>query len=56
MIFVHETFTAREAKREIEALRRTGKKIRKTPETAKAFLIKHGFITKEGRLTKRYGG
>lgn len=27
-----------------------------TPETARAFLIKNGFITQKGRLTKRYGG
>lgn len=56
MFVLYESMSAREAKREIEGLRRAGKKIRQTPETAKAFLIKHGFITKEGRLTKRYGG
>jgi hypothetical protein len=28
----------------------------RTPETARAFLYENGFITKNGRLTKRYGG
>jgi hypothetical protein len=37
MIVLREALTAREAKREIEALRRAGEKIRQTPETAKAF-------------------
>ena len=41
---------------ELRALRDAGRKIRRTPETARAFLIKHGFITKSGKLTKRYGG
>jgi hypothetical protein len=45
-----------ESERVIKELREAGKKIRRTPETARAFLIKHGFITKGGKLTKRYGG
>jgi hypothetical protein len=48
--------SAREAKREIEGLRKAGEKICQTPETAKAFLIKHGFITSKGKLAKRFRG
>lgn len=28
----------------------------KTPEAARAFLIKHGFLTPAGRIPKKYGG
>lgn len=28
----------------------------RSKKTAKAWFIKHGFITKDGKLTKRYGG
>ncbi len=55
-MFVLFEMSAREAKREIEGLRWAGEKINKTPETARAFLIKHGFITRKGKLTKRYRG
>ena len=48
--------TKEEYERELKALRDFGKKIRRTPETSRAFLIKYGFITKSGKLTKRYGG
>ena len=37
MTVMRESLTAREARREIEALRAAGEKIRQTPETAKAF-------------------
>ena len=56
MTILRESLTAREAKREIEALRQAGEKIRQTPETAKAFLLKHGFMTSKGQLAKRYRG
>ena len=56
MTVMRESLTAREAKREIEALRQAGEKIRETPESAKAFLVKHGFITDKGELAKRYRG
>jgi hypothetical protein len=32
------------------------KKIASNKKTARAFLIKGGFITKSGKLTRRYGG
>lgn len=32
------------------------KKWTKTPELARQYLIKHGFLTKTGKLPKKYGG
>ncbi len=46
--------TKKEVDREIHEMDRVSKKITRTKESAKAFLVKHGFITKDGRLTKRY--
>jgi hypothetical protein len=40
--------------REREEIGKAARKIRRTPATAKAFLIKHGFITKSGEIAKRY--
>ena len=38
----------------VAAIRRAGKKIARTRDSARAFLLKHGYITKSGKLTKRY--
>jgi hypothetical protein len=48
--------TEKQVQEEIDAIRKAGAKIRRTKATARAFMIKHGFITKDGKLTKRYGG
>lgn len=32
------------------------KKMRADKEMARKFMVEHGFITKSGKLTKRYGG
>ena len=45
-----------EAARTIEIVRSVTKELTKSKATARAFLIKHGYITKSGKLTKRYGG
>jgi hypothetical protein len=45
-----------ELKREIQEIRAAGKAIRHSKQSARDFLVKHGFVTKSGRLTKRYGG
>jgi hypothetical protein len=45
-----------EIERDIAAIRRAGKKITRSKQTARAWLIKNGFITKSGKPTKRYGG
>jgi hypothetical protein len=47
----------KQAKADIRAIRAAGKKINASPETARAFFMKHGFLTKDGkRLHPRYGG
>lgn len=43
-------------KAEALVMRKTAKKLAADPEKARKFLIKGGFITKGGKLTKRYGG
>ena len=45
-----------ETKRMIEKMDAWTKKIAAKPGAAKRFLVKHGFITRTGKLTKRYGG
>jgi hypothetical protein len=45
-----------EVDRDIAAIDRAAKRILQSKKTAKAWLVKHGFITKDGNLTKRYGG
>jgi len=45
-----------EIDRDIAAIDRAAAKINRSKKTARAWLIKHGFITKTGRPTKRYGG
>jgi len=39
---------------ELAALARVAKRIRRTKKSARAFLLKHGFITKAGKLHPRY--
>lgn len=46
--------TKHEVDREIQAMDRVAAKVNRTKEGAKAFLLKHGFITKAGKPTKRY--
>jgi hypothetical protein len=47
----------KQAKADIRAIKANSKKLKASPETARAFLVKHGFITKDGkRLHPRYGG
>jgi hypothetical protein len=45
-----------EIDKEIKLLRRNAKKILKNKTSARKFLVDHGFITKSGKLTKKYGG
>ena len=44
----------KELEKELKKLKETADKINKTKKSARAFLIKNGFITKGGKLTKRY--
>jgi len=56
MIFTLAPRSKLEIDYEIKLLRRNAKKIFKTKASARKFLVEHGFITKSGKLTKRYGG
>ena len=40
--------------RERKAFQKAAAEIRRTPETAREFLLKHGFITKDNKVGKRY--
>jgi hypothetical protein len=51
---IYPSMTAKQAQEEIEAIRKAGAEMRRKKGGARAFLIKHGFITKSGKLTKRY--
>jgi hypothetical protein len=44
----------KEIDHEIRAMRDAGKRIRASKETARSFLIKHGYLTKDGKLASRY--
>ncbi len=46
--------TEKQVQVEIRAMKAAGKRINATPASAKAFLLKHGFITKAGKLHPRY--
>ena len=48
--------TKEEVDREIAELRKTAKRILKTKGGVRKFMIEGGFLTKDGKLTKRYGG
>jgi hypothetical protein len=56
MVTINQTMTPERAKREIKAMHDAGKRIRSSKESARAYMIKHGFMTKSGKLPKRYGG
>ena len=45
-----------EADKMIADLQAFGRKIRRSKKSARAFLIRGGFMTQDGKLTKRYGG
>jgi hypothetical protein len=44
-----------QAKEEARKIRETVDRMIERKET-KSFLVKHGFITEDGKLSKRYGG
>jgi len=54
MSFVRFPRSAKEVEKEIRIMKAAGREIAKTPESAREFLYKHGFITKGNKLTKRY--
>jgi len=54
MTFVIASPNPKKMEAEIRELRKAGKEIRKTKKSARAFLLKHGFITKDNKLAPRY--
>lgn len=46
--------SAAQVQKEIRVMRRSAAELRKSPEELRAFLRKHGFITKDNKLHKRY--
>lgn len=48
------TMTREEARKEIEHIRRVTHKAAATKESARAFLVRYGFLTKSGKLPARY--
>ncbi|MGC1479015.1 MAG: hypothetical protein WA771_00815 [Chthoniobacterales bacterium] len=48
--------TPKQVREEVETIQRASKKILASKETAREFLVKFGFITKSGKVTRRYGG
>jgi hypothetical protein len=50
----YSTLTSEDVRREITDIRRVAKKITKSRASARAFLLKAGIITKNGKLAARY--
>lgn len=48
------TMTREEARKEIEYIRRVTREATATKESARAFLVRYGFLTKSGKLPARY--
>jgi len=46
----------RQLRAEIPVIQKAARKHLESPEKARQFLIKGGFMTKGGKLPKRYGG
>ena len=45
-----------EVDRDVAAIKKGAAKLRRSKKAGREWFIKHGFITKSGKLTKRYGG
>ena len=54
MTFGHYGPTTEETKRAIKRMNEWAAQFESKPEEARKFLVKHGFITKTGKLAKRY--
>ena len=48
--------TPEEVRKEVRAIKSASKEIRRTKSSARRFLIEKGYITKSGKLTRKYGG
>ncbi len=56
MTVVVASRTQKEVRKDIQAMQKASKEILKSKASARAYLVENGFITKSGKLTKRYGG
>lgn len=54
MVAVIPKRTTSQLKTELRAMKKAGDKINKSPATARAFLRKNGFITKDNKVGKHY--
>ncbi len=54
MVTVLAKRSAAEVKSEVRAIRKAGEKINKSPKSARAFLLKNGFITKGNKVGRHY--
>jgi hypothetical protein len=54
VILVIARLSEKQVRAEIRAMVKAARRINATPASAKAFLLKHGFITKAGKLHPRY--
>ena len=54
MVTVLNPRSSKEVQEEIKKMNQAAKRIMRTKASASAFLIKNGFNTKDGKLTKQY--
>ena len=54
MTFVLAKPSKAEVRREISAIKETTRQVAKSPEAARAFLLKNGFITRGNKLSAKY--
>jgi hypothetical protein len=54
MISVIAKRSAAQVRSEVRAIKKAGNEINKSAKSARAFLLKHGFITKDNKVSKQY--
>ena len=54
MVAVIAKRTSGQLKKELRAIKKAGNEINKSRATARAFLLKHGFITNDNKVGKHY--
>lgn len=54
MVTVLAPRNAAQVRTEVELIRKAGSKVNKSKKSARAFLLKHGFITKDNKVGKNY--
>ncbi|MDQ3199224.1 MAG: hypothetical protein M3Q46_08585 [Verrucomicrobiota bacterium] len=54
MVTVFTKRSVSEVKSEVRAIKKAGNEINKSPKSARAFLVKNGFITKGNKVGRHY--